>query len=76
MDGLWPGWPGFDIEPRMSSGSGDHLPSTTSTVIRHVKLCCCLLRLRVGNSLRTVTVGGGIGFFACMRGLTMLVSID
>ena len=46
----------------MSSGSGLHLPSGTSTVTRHVKLCCWRDRFSVGNSLRTVTVGAGMGF--------------
>jgi len=63
--------------PRMSAGSGHHLPSGTSMVTRHVRLCCCLERLRVGNSLLTVTVGAGIGFLVMLaRGLLIAVSID
>lgn len=62
---------------RKSSGSGLHLPSGTSIVIRQVKLCCCRDRLRVGNSLLTVTVGAGIGFLVILvRGLGRSVSID
>jgi hypothetical protein len=60
----------------MSSGSRRHFPSTTSTVIRQVKLCCCRLRLSVGNSVRTVTVGAGMGFLMLGRGLGMSAAMD
>lgn len=60
----------------MSSGSGRHFPSMTSTVIKQVKLCCCRLRLSVGNSVRTVTVGAGMGFLMLGRGLGMSAAMD
>jgi hypothetical protein len=45
--------------------------------MRQVKLCCWRDRVSVGNSLLTVTVGGGIGFFTMMaRGLPSEVSMD
>ena len=63
--------------PRISDGSGLHLPSGTSMVTRQVRLCCCLERLSVGNSLLTVTVGAGIGFLVMLaRGLLIAVSMD
>lgn len=63
--------------PRKSAGSGLHCPSGTSTVTRHVKLCCCRERLSVGYSLRTMTVGAGIGFLATLAlGLLSAVSIE
>lgn len=58
-----------------SSGSGRHLLSATSTVIRQVRVCCCRDLLRVGNSDRTVTEGAGIGFRETGRGLPGVVSI-
>lgn len=46
-------------------------------VTKHVRLCCCLDRVNVGYSLRTVTVGAGIGFLVTLaRGLLSAVSID
>jgi hypothetical protein len=36
-------------------------------VIKHVKLCWCLDFVKVGNSLRTVTSGVGIGFRVTAR---------
>lgn len=63
--------------PRRSAGSGLHLPSGTSIVTKHVKLCCCRERVSVGYSLLTVTVGAGMGFFVMLaRGLLMAVSMD
>jgi hypothetical protein len=62
---------------RKSSGSGLHLLSVTSIVTRQVKVCCCRDRFRVGNSDRTLTLGGGIGFLVWLDlGLTRFVSID
>ncbi len=63
--------------PRKSAGSGLHLPSGTSMVTKHVRLCCWRERLRVGYSLRTVTAGAGIGFLVMLaRGLLSAVSIE
>lgn len=63
--------------PRRSAGSGLHFPSGTSIVTKQVRLCCCLDLVNVGYSLRTVTVGAGIGFFVMLaRGLLRAVSID
>jgi hypothetical protein len=60
----------------MSSGSGRHFPSTTSIVIRQVRLCCCRLRFRVGNSVRTMTVGAGMGFLISRLGLGISAAMD
>lgn len=60
----------------MSSTSARHFPSTTSTVTKQVKLCCWRLRFRVGNSVRTVTVGAGIGFLTFGRGLGISAAMD
>ena len=59
----------------MSSGSGLHLLSGTSTVMRHVKVCCWRDRFIVGNSDLTATDGAGMGFLVAVLGLPGVVSI-
>lgn len=46
-------------------------------VTKHVRLCCCLDRVKVGYSLLIVTVGAGMGFLVMLaRGLLSAVSIE
>jgi hypothetical protein len=66
----------FGLIAPISMGVARIFGSLTSTVTRHVRLCCWRDFVIVGNSLRTVTIGAGILFGFGARGLASEESID